>query len=202
MSLGLDNCNPAAWALRDIKRKRLKLTPVDPNDLRTLIDTGFVEIQEDVPVVTRCGTPRGGNRRLRRPRNFAYLDGLALRAPWGMWCTHSAKTSPLATRRRLFGRGGPSGDPHPAKCCKLALGDFALTVAGCYCAIFVLFFAQPFSFWFSMAVGPSHRRQHRLAVLRLVGGNDRSNCYVGKTTQFRVGNPKGTDEADQPAAAR
>jgi hypothetical protein len=37
-SLGLDNAIRLRWALRDIKGKRLMLTPVDPNDLRTLID--------------------------------------------------------------------------------------------------------------------------------------------------------------------
>jgi hypothetical protein len=54
-SLGLDNAIRLRWALRDIKGKRLKLTPVDPNDLRTLIDMGYVEIQNDVPVLTSAG---------------------------------------------------------------------------------------------------------------------------------------------------
>jgi hypothetical protein len=35
-SLELDNTIRLLWALRDIKGERLKLTPVDPNDLRTL----------------------------------------------------------------------------------------------------------------------------------------------------------------------
>jgi hypothetical protein len=38
-SLGLDNAIRLRWALRDIKGKRLNLTPVAPNDLRTLIAT-------------------------------------------------------------------------------------------------------------------------------------------------------------------
>jgi hypothetical protein len=54
-SLGLDNAIRLRWALRDVKGKRLKLTPVDPNDLRTLIDMGYVEIQNDVPVLTSAG---------------------------------------------------------------------------------------------------------------------------------------------------
>jgi hypothetical protein len=37
-SLGLDNAIRLRWALRDIKAKRLKFSPVNPNDLRTLID--------------------------------------------------------------------------------------------------------------------------------------------------------------------
>ena len=54
-TLGLDNAIRLRWALRDIKGKRLKLTPVDPNDLRTLIDMGYVEMNNDEPVVTAAG---------------------------------------------------------------------------------------------------------------------------------------------------
>ena len=54
-SLGLDNAIRLRWALRDIKGNRLKLTPVDPNDMRTLIDMGFVEMIDDEPVVTATG---------------------------------------------------------------------------------------------------------------------------------------------------
>jgi hypothetical protein len=54
-SLGLDNAIRLRWALRDIKGKRLKLTPVGPNDLRTLIDMGYVEMKNDEPVVTDAG---------------------------------------------------------------------------------------------------------------------------------------------------
>ena len=54
-SLGLDNAIRLRWALRDIKGKRLKLTPVAPNDIRTLIDMGYVEMKNDEPVVTDAG---------------------------------------------------------------------------------------------------------------------------------------------------
>jgi hypothetical protein len=54
-SLGLDNAIRLRWALRDIKGKRLKLTPVDPNDIRTLINMGYVEMKNDEPVVTDAG---------------------------------------------------------------------------------------------------------------------------------------------------
>ena len=54
-SLGLDNAIRLRWALRDIRGKRLKLTPVVPNDLRTLIDMGLVEMRDDVPIVTAAG---------------------------------------------------------------------------------------------------------------------------------------------------
>jgi len=53
--LGLDDAIRLRWALRDIEGKRLKLTPVDPNDMRTLIDMGFVEMINDEPVVTATG---------------------------------------------------------------------------------------------------------------------------------------------------
>jgi hypothetical protein len=54
-SLGLDNAIRLRWALRDIKANRLKFSPVAPNDLRTLIDMGYVEMKNDIPVVTPAG---------------------------------------------------------------------------------------------------------------------------------------------------
>ena len=54
-SLGLDNAIRLRWALRDIRANRLKLTPVDPRDLRTLIDMGYVEMRNEDPVVTSAG---------------------------------------------------------------------------------------------------------------------------------------------------
>jgi hypothetical protein len=54
-SLGLDNAIRVRWALRDIRGKRLKLSPVDPNDLRILIDMGYVEMKDDAPTVTSAG---------------------------------------------------------------------------------------------------------------------------------------------------
>jgi hypothetical protein len=61
-----DNPNPFAdfdleraialrWTLRDIKAKRLKLSPVSDSDLKTLIDLGLVEMRDDVPVLTNAG---------------------------------------------------------------------------------------------------------------------------------------------------
>ena len=43
------------WALRDILADRLKVLPVRDDDLRTLIDLGFVEMRDDAPVVTPAG---------------------------------------------------------------------------------------------------------------------------------------------------
>jgi hypothetical protein len=43
------------WTLRDIKGKRTKLSPVSPDDLRTLIEMGLVETRDEVPVLTNEG---------------------------------------------------------------------------------------------------------------------------------------------------
>jgi hypothetical protein len=61
-----DNQNPLAdfeleraialrWTLRDIKAKRLKLSPVNDVDLRALIDLRLVEVRDDAPVLTNAG---------------------------------------------------------------------------------------------------------------------------------------------------
>jgi hypothetical protein len=61
-----DNPNPFAdftlersialrWILRDIKGKRLKLSPVSDSDLRALIELGLVEMLDDEPVLTNSG---------------------------------------------------------------------------------------------------------------------------------------------------
>jgi hypothetical protein len=43
------------WVLRDIKANRLKLSPVDEQDLCDLINIGLVEIRNDAPVLTNAG---------------------------------------------------------------------------------------------------------------------------------------------------
>jgi hypothetical protein len=43
------------WALRDIVAKRLKLTPVSEDELRTLTELGYVEMRDGTPVVTQAG---------------------------------------------------------------------------------------------------------------------------------------------------
>jgi hypothetical protein len=61
-----DNQNPLAyldleraialrWTLRDIKAKRLKLSPVSDVDLRALIELGLIEVRDDAPVLTNAG---------------------------------------------------------------------------------------------------------------------------------------------------
>jgi len=53
--LRLDTAIHLRWVLRDIKGNRTKLSPVDPDDLRTLIEVGLVEMRDDEPVLTNEG---------------------------------------------------------------------------------------------------------------------------------------------------
>jgi hypothetical protein len=43
------------WVLRDIKAKRLKLSPVSDSDLTTLMNLGLIEMRDDVPALTQAG---------------------------------------------------------------------------------------------------------------------------------------------------
>jgi hypothetical protein len=43
------------WVLRDIRSNRLKLSPVNQQDLRDLIDMGLAEMRNDAPVLTNIG---------------------------------------------------------------------------------------------------------------------------------------------------
>jgi hypothetical protein len=53
--LDVDTAIRLRWALRDIKGKRTKLMPVSPEDVRTLVDLGLIEMRDDVPVLTNEG---------------------------------------------------------------------------------------------------------------------------------------------------
>jgi hypothetical protein len=55
VGLDLDTAIHLRWVLRDIKAKRTKLSPVGPDDLRTLIEMGLVEMRDEVPVLTNEG---------------------------------------------------------------------------------------------------------------------------------------------------
>jgi hypothetical protein len=52
--LDLDTAIRLRWALRDIKAKRTKLTPVSPGDLKTLIEMGLVEMRDDAFMLTNA----------------------------------------------------------------------------------------------------------------------------------------------------
>jgi hypothetical protein len=53
--ISLDTAIHPRWVLRDIKGKRTKLSPVNLDDLRTLIEMGLVEMRDEVPVLTNEG---------------------------------------------------------------------------------------------------------------------------------------------------
>jgi len=53
--LDLERAIALRWAMRDIIADRLKLTPVRDEDLRALVEMGFVELRDDAPVVTQAG---------------------------------------------------------------------------------------------------------------------------------------------------
>ena len=53
--LSLERAIALRWTLRDIKAKRLKLSPLSESDLTTLIDLGLIEMRDDVPVLTPAG---------------------------------------------------------------------------------------------------------------------------------------------------
>ena len=53
--LSLESAIHLRWVLRDIKGKRTKMSPVSPDDLRTLIEMRPVETQDEVPVLTNEG---------------------------------------------------------------------------------------------------------------------------------------------------
>ncbi len=44
------------WTLRDIQARRLKLSPVSDEDLKTLTGLGLIEVREDGLVLTPAGT--------------------------------------------------------------------------------------------------------------------------------------------------
>jgi len=43
------------WTLRDIKSKRLKLSPVADDDMQALLELDLVEMHESGPVLTPAG---------------------------------------------------------------------------------------------------------------------------------------------------
>jgi hypothetical protein len=53
--LDLDTAIRLRWALRDIKGKRLKMSPVSSEDLRMLTERGLIEMHDDAPMLTTEG---------------------------------------------------------------------------------------------------------------------------------------------------
>ena len=53
--LNLDAAIRLRWALRDIKARRTKFSPISQNDLMALIELGLIEMRDDVPQLTDEG---------------------------------------------------------------------------------------------------------------------------------------------------
>lgn len=53
--LGLERAIALRWTLRDIKAKRLKLSPASPVDLAALTELGLIELRDNGPVLTQAG---------------------------------------------------------------------------------------------------------------------------------------------------
>jgi hypothetical protein len=53
--LDIDTAIRLRWALRDIKAKRTKLSPISPGDLKRLIELGLVEMHDEAPMLTNEG---------------------------------------------------------------------------------------------------------------------------------------------------
>ncbi|MDP2354441.1 MAG: hypothetical protein Q8M31_00020 [Beijerinckiaceae bacterium] len=53
--LEVDTAIRLRWAMRDIRGKRTKTSPVSEKDLAALIDLGFVEMREELPRLTGLG---------------------------------------------------------------------------------------------------------------------------------------------------
>jgi hypothetical protein len=54
-SYSLERAIALRWTLRDIKAKRLKLSPVSAADLTALAELGLIEMRDEVPVLTQAG---------------------------------------------------------------------------------------------------------------------------------------------------
>jgi Mn-dependent DtxR family transcriptional regulator len=53
--ISLEKAIGLRWTLRDIQARRLKLSPVSDEDLKTLTDLGLVEVRDEGPVLTPAG---------------------------------------------------------------------------------------------------------------------------------------------------
>jgi hypothetical protein len=53
--LSLERAIALRWTLRDIKAKRLKLSPPPESDLKILLELSLIEMREDGPALTTAG---------------------------------------------------------------------------------------------------------------------------------------------------
>jgi hypothetical protein len=55
LHLSLERAIALRWTLRDIKARRLELSPAGGSDLKILIELGLIEIRDEAPVLTKAG---------------------------------------------------------------------------------------------------------------------------------------------------
>ena len=55
LHLSLERAIALRWTLRDIKARRVKLSPPGESDLTILIELGLIEMRDEVPVLTKAG---------------------------------------------------------------------------------------------------------------------------------------------------
>ena len=55
LHLSLDRAIALRWTLRDIKARRLQLSPGSESDLKILTELGLIEMRDGVPVLTNAG---------------------------------------------------------------------------------------------------------------------------------------------------
>jgi hypothetical protein len=95
--LDLDTAIRLRWALRDIKGKRTKLTPVSPSDLKTLLKMGLIEVHHEAPLLTN-----EGHQALQYPARVESQSNDGFRLLSG--CGHH-RLSDLAPRSRFRADG-------------------------------------------------------------------------------------------------
>jgi Mn-dependent DtxR family transcriptional regulator len=55
VQFSLEKAISLRWTLRDIQARRLKMSPVSDEDLKTLTDLGLVEARDEGLVLTQAG---------------------------------------------------------------------------------------------------------------------------------------------------
>lgn len=53
--LSLERAIGLRWTLRDIQARRLKMSPVNDEDLTVLKDLGLIDVRDEGPVLTQAG---------------------------------------------------------------------------------------------------------------------------------------------------
>jgi hypothetical protein len=67
LHLSLDRAIALRWTLRDIKGRRLQISPAGGSDLKILTELGLIEMRDEVPVLTKAGQEAPGLIQQRCP---------------------------------------------------------------------------------------------------------------------------------------